>query len=50
MTMKLKHALNFWYSSEKKDLPLIVEFTYDYSAINKKKRKKQNKNNKKTKT
>ena len=46
---EIKTALNFWYLSEKKHLPLIVEFTYDYSAVNKGKEEK-NKNNNKLKT
>ena len=46
---EIKTALNFWYLSEKKHLPLIVEFTYDYSAVNKRKEEK-NKNNNKLKT
>ena len=45
MIMKLIHRLNFWYLPKKESIPLIVEFTYDYSAINKRKEEK-NKNNK----
>lgn len=37
--------LNFWYLSKKERIPLIVEFTYNYSAKNKGKWEK-NKNNK----
>ncbi|MGB9169027.1 MAG: hypothetical protein WCB31_08890 [Nitrososphaeraceae archaeon] len=42
---EIKTYLNFWYLPKKKRIPLIVEFTYDYSAINKKEEEK-NKNNK----
>lgn len=42
---EIKTALNLWYLPKKGKIPLIVEFTYDYSAINKSKEEK-NKNNK----
>jgi uncharacterized protein YjbK len=42
---EIKTSLNFWYLSKKERIPLIVEFTYDYSAIKKRKVEK-NKNNK----
>lgn len=41
---EIKTDLNLWYLPKKEKVPLIVEFTYDYSAINKSKEK--NKNNK----
>ena len=34
---EIKTALNLWYLPKKENIPLIVEFTYDYSAINKRK-------------
>jgi hypothetical protein len=44
---EINTSLNFWYLSKKERLPLIVEFTYDYSAKNKNKGKwEKNKNNK----
>jgi hypothetical protein len=42
---EIKTYGNFWYLPKKERIPLIVEFTYDYSAINKKKNEK-NKSNK----
>jgi uncharacterized protein YjbK len=42
---EIKTALNLWYLPKKENIPLIVEFTYDYSAINKSKEEK-NKNKK----
>ena len=42
---EINTSLNFWYLSKKERIPLIVEFTYDYSAKNKGKWEK-NKNNK----
>ena len=32
---EINTSLNFWYLSKKQRVPLIVEFTYDYSAKNK---------------
>lgn len=43
---EIKTFLNFWYLPKKEKMPLIVEFTYDYSAINKKEEGEKNKNNK----
>jgi len=42
---EINTSLNFWYLSKKQSVPLIVEFTYDYSAKNNGKGEK-NKNNK----
>ncbi len=45
---EIKTFLNFWYlpKPKKEKMPLIVEFTYDYSAINKKEEEEKNKSNK----
>ena len=40
---KIKTSLNFWYSPNNEEIPIIVEFTYNYSAIKKKKEEKDKK-------
>jgi hypothetical protein len=44
----VKTSLNFWYLSNKEIIPLIVEFTYVYSVINKSKKEKKKNNKLKT--
>jgi uncharacterized protein YjbK len=45
---KINTSLNFWYLSKKARIPLIVEFTYDYSAKNKEQWQKNKKDELKT--